>query len=92
MECLNSENCKNNTLAYFCVMKNDFVLNDEVPSVVVEKNRIGWKKGDPNYEIHRRKTRKESEVWILGIESTFYPFSCRVWENTIYDKLYDEGE
>jgi len=43
-------------------MKNTFVLNEEATSQVVEKNRSGWKKGDPDYEIHRRKTRKEVEV------------------------------
>lgn len=43
-------------------MKNDFVLNEYKQSEVIEKSRSGWKKGDPNYEIHRRKTRKEVEV------------------------------
>jgi hypothetical protein len=42
-------------------MKNDFVVNENKVSVI-EKNRSGWKKGDPNYELHRRKSRKEVEV------------------------------
>lgn len=62
MECLKCENCKTSSAAYFCLMKNDFVLNEEVTSSIVEKNRSGWKKGDPDYEVHRRKTRKEIEV------------------------------
>lgn len=62
MECLECANCKTDSAAYFCVMKNDFVLNEEVQSNILEKNRSGWKKGDPEYEIHRRKTRKEVEV------------------------------
>lgn len=26
-----------------------------------EKNRGGWKKGDPSYELRRRKIRKERD-------------------------------
>jgi len=29
---------------------------------VVEKVRSGWKKGDPEYEKQRRRSRKEVEV------------------------------
>jgi hypothetical protein len=42
-------------------MKNDFVVNESSRVLVVEKSRSGWKKGDPDNEIHRRKTRKEIE-------------------------------
>ena len=62
MECLKCENCKTEKAAYFCLMKNDFVVNEGIKSKVVEKCRSGWKKGDPNYETHRRKIRKEVEV------------------------------
>lgn len=62
MECMNCGNCKSISVAYFCLKKNDFVLNEDTYSQVIEKSRSGWKKGDPNYEIHRRKTRKEVEV------------------------------
>ncbi|NLD46339.1 MAG: hypothetical protein GX660_03960 [Clostridiaceae bacterium] len=62
MECYNCGNCKTASAAYFCLKKNDFVLNEEATSQVVEKSRSGWKKGLPNYEVHRRKTRKEVEV------------------------------
>jgi hypothetical protein len=43
-------------------MKNDFVLNEEATSRVVEKSRSGWKKGHPGYEVNRRKSRKNVEV------------------------------
>ncbi|HPU41133.1 MAG TPA: hypothetical protein PKY26_01825 [Acetivibrio clariflavus] len=62
MECLKCENCKTGSAAYFCPMKNDFVLNVEATSQVIEKSRTGWKKGQPNYEVHRRRSRKEAEV------------------------------
>jgi len=42
-------------------MKNDFVVKTS-NVMIIEKNRSGWKKGDPNYESHRRKSRKEVEV------------------------------
>lgn len=62
MECLKCENCKTNSAAYFCPMKNDFVLNEEATSQAIEKSRTGWKKGQTDYEVHRRKSRKEVEV------------------------------
>lgn len=62
MECLKCGNCKSGSKAYFCVMKNDFVLNEEDIGQGVEKTRSGWKKGHPSYEVHRRKSRKEVEV------------------------------
>ncbi|MDP4182532.1 MAG: hypothetical protein Q8942_15765 [Bacillota bacterium] len=61
MNCVNCENCKTGSVAYYCPMKNDFVVNIEAQNSVVEKNRSGWKKGDPSYETHRRKVRKEIE-------------------------------
>jgi len=51
-----------NQSTYFCVAKNDFIIDQKMTAVEIEKNRSGWKKGDPNYEIHRRKTRKEAEA------------------------------
>jgi hypothetical protein len=61
MECIQCQNCKQNQSAYFCAMKNDFVI-DTSNMTVVEKTRSGWKKGDPGYEQHRRKTKKETEA------------------------------
>lgn len=62
MECFKCGNCKSGSVAYFCPMKNDFLLNEEMQTSVIEKSRSGWKKGHPNYETHRRKARKEVEV------------------------------
>ncbi len=60
MDCINCGNCKENQPTYYCVAKGDFVINNEYePS---EKLRSGWKKGMQNYEVHRRKTKKEVEV------------------------------
>lgn len=61
MECLNCGNCKTGEYAYYCLMRNEFVVNESTVSQTVEKNRSGWKKGDPGYENHRRNTRKEVE-------------------------------
>lgn len=60
MECFNCGNCKENQPTYYCLAKNEVVINDKyVPS---DKGRTGWKKGNKNYEIHRRRTKKEIEV------------------------------
>lgn len=60
MSCIHCENCKLDTKAYYCFAKNDFVVNTK--SAVKEKVRTGWKKGEKEYEIHRRKLRKEVEL------------------------------
>jgi len=49
-------------ITYFCLKVNDFVINEEAAAQIIQKNRSGWKKGDPNYESHRRKIKKELEV------------------------------
>jgi hypothetical protein len=61
MDCIQCENCKQNTSTYFCIAKNQIVINENYVQNA-EKSRSGWKKGDPNYETHRRKTRKEIEI------------------------------
>ncbi|ADU75111.1 hypothetical protein LQRI_2097 [Acetivibrio thermocellus DSM 2360] len=63
MECFNCGNCKTGSAAYYCLMKDDFVLNQEATSQVIEKTRAGWKKGHPKYEVQRRKSRKEVEAY-----------------------------
>lgn len=60
MECFNCGNCRSGDAAYFCLMKNDFIVQKDMPAI--EKVRSGWKKGHPNYETQRRKNRKEVEV------------------------------
>jgi hypothetical protein len=62
MECLKCGNCNTTESAYYCLKTNDFVVNEKIASQTIEKSRSGWKKGDPGYEVHRRKTRKEIEA------------------------------
>lgn len=62
MTCFSCGNCKTGDSTYFCLMKNDFVTREDESVTVVEKVRSGWKKGDANYEQHRRKLRKVVEV------------------------------
>lgn len=60
MECFNCGNCKENQPTYYCLAKNEVVIN---PNYVPEdKGRANWKKGSKNYEIHRRKARSETEL------------------------------
>lgn len=61
MECIQCNNCKTGDITYFCLSKNDFIT-DKSSLKVIEKTRDGWKKGDPRYEVHRRKIRKEHEI------------------------------
>jgi hypothetical protein len=58
---MHCENCKQNTATFFCLEKNEIIINENYVQNM-EKSRSGWKKGDPDYEIHRRKTRKEVEA------------------------------
>ncbi len=60
MDCLNCGNCKENQATYYCLAKQDFVINNSYQPY--EKSRTGWKKGSKNYEVHRRKSKKEIEV------------------------------
>jgi len=41
MECFNCGNCKTGSAAYYCLMKDDFVLNQEATSQVIEKRGLG---------------------------------------------------
>lgn len=61
MDCIQCQNCKMGHTTYFCSAKNEFVI-DESKQVVVEKVRSGWKKGEANYELQRRKNRSEIHV------------------------------
>lgn len=62
MSCLDCGNCKQGDVTYFCFDKNELVVNERIEAQVIEKSRGGWKKGDPEYEVHRRRSRKEVEV------------------------------
>ena len=60
MECFECLNCRQEQPTYFCPAKDQFiVINQEIS---IEKTRTGWKKGDPIYELRRRKIRKEQEI------------------------------
>jgi len=60
MSCLSCGNCNENQSTYFCLDKDQVVINANLQPM--EKTRSGWKKGSSNYESHRRKIRKEVEV------------------------------
>ncbi|KGG80187.1 hypothetical protein [Caloranaerobacter azorensis] len=60
MECFNCGNCKLNESTYYCIAKGEIVINSNYKPQ--EKVRSGWKKGNKDYEIHRRKSKKEVEV------------------------------
>ncbi len=60
MKCLNCGNCKENQQTYYCLAKNEIIINKNY--VPKEKKRSGWKKGSTKYENHRRNTKKEEEI------------------------------
>lgn len=62
MACIKCGNCEQDDLTYFCIDKNDIVIKENIENEVVEKPRVGWKKGDKEYETHRRNSRKIIEV------------------------------
>ncbi len=57
MLCLDCGNCRKGDPLYYCTAKNEFIANEV--SIVREKNRERWRKGDPGYEEHRRQLRKD---------------------------------
>ncbi|MDI3540821.1 MAG: hypothetical protein PWP66_359 [Thermosediminibacterales bacterium] len=59
MECFHCNNCKQGQDIYYCLAKDEFIINENMAPK--EKNRGGWKKGDPSYELRRRKIRKERD-------------------------------
>ena len=61
MECIQCQNCKSGQSMYYCAARDEFVI-DNSRMAVVEKIRSSWKKGDPKYEMHRRKNRKELDI------------------------------
>ncbi|EOC99810.1 hypothetical protein [Caldisalinibacter kiritimatiensis] len=60
MNCLKCGNCKENTPTYYCLAKGEIVINENYKPDV--KVRTGWKKGTKDYEMYRRKTKKEVEI------------------------------
>jgi hypothetical protein len=60
MDCLSCDNCKVNQPTYYCLAKDEVVINENY--IPEEKSRTGWKKGSTDYEKHRRSLKKEIEV------------------------------
>jgi|LFRM01.1.fsa_nt_gb hypothetical protein len=62
MTCLECGNCRVGTdLLYYCPARNEFVITEKP---AIDKVRAGshWKKGDKEYEINRRRLRKDREI------------------------------
>jgi hypothetical protein len=64
-QCYNCGNCQQDSGLYYCTASNEFIIKE---GVVVEKDRSnsGWKKGDPEYERHRRKIRQGEDLQNIG--------------------------
>ena len=61
MVCLDCGNCHKGESLYYCTAKNEFVVTEE--KVVKERAASNkWRKGNPNYEQHRRQLRKEKTL------------------------------
>ena len=58
MTCIKCGNCEAETNVFYCPARNEFVIKEDV---VVRERVTQWKKGDPGYEYHRRRLRKEKE-------------------------------
>lgn len=56
MTCLECGNCSNEEKVFYCPARNDFVIREDI---VVRERTSQWKKGDPRYEYHRRRLRKD---------------------------------
>jgi len=58
MSCFECGNCKQDEQLYYCIAKNEFVIREKVITFE-KKERNGWKKGDSQYESHRRRNRQD---------------------------------
>ncbi len=56
MLCLDCGNCRNGEAVYYCTARNEFIVTET--AVVREKGVNSWRKGDPEYEKHRRDRRE----------------------------------
>ena len=57
MFCLDCGNCRKGESLFYCTAKNEFVVTET--EIVKDRAETKWRKGDPNYEKHRRQLRKE---------------------------------
>lgn len=63
MACLQCGNCNGTDLLYYCTDRNDFVIREQSNAPVSQpKENQRWKKGDPDYETHRRKIHKDKMI------------------------------
>lgn len=61
MECIECGNCKDNEKAYYCVKENSVVINENY--IELENIRKStWKKGNFEYEKHRKLRNAVEEV------------------------------
>ncbi|MGE5605184.1 MAG: hypothetical protein ACM3YE_05775 [Bacteroidota bacterium] len=57
MFCLDCGNCRKGESLFYCTAKNEFVVTET--EVIKDRATAKWRKGDPDYENHRRQLRKE---------------------------------
>ena len=57
MLCLDCGNCRKDEPMFYCTARNEFIVTET--AVVRERAGSSWRKGDPDYEQHRRQLRKD---------------------------------
>ncbi|HHV72436.1 MAG TPA: hypothetical protein GXX38_07500 [Clostridia bacterium] len=60
MDCYDCGNCRSDEPVYFCSGRNEFIINETKPQIR-ERTKSNWKKGEPNYELRRRRIKQESD-------------------------------
>ncbi|HHU32738.1 MAG TPA: hypothetical protein GXZ50_08770 [Clostridia bacterium] len=58
-QCFHCGNCKQDVLTYYCTARNEFIVKEVTNVLEKSKCNTGWKKGDPEYEMRRRKIRQD---------------------------------
>jgi len=61
MECLGCGNCQQGSRTYYCTCRNEFVIKEQTEELEKVKNS-NWKKGNPQYEKHRRSRRELEKI------------------------------
>lgn len=57
MFCLDCGNCRKGESFFYCTAKNEFIVTET--EIIKDRAATKWRKGDPDYEQHRRQLRKE---------------------------------
>ncbi|NLW24599.1 MAG: hypothetical protein GXY91_05080 [Clostridia bacterium] len=61
MKCFGCGNCQQGDLTYYCTARNEFVIKEQIgPQEKIKTSN--WKKGDPQYEKHRRIRRDYERI------------------------------